>query len=256
MDFNRYFTNRELEDTLNEWITTYPDLISIKVIGRSHEGYSIWLLIITNWETGPDTEKPAVWIDANIHATEIAGTTTSMRLIHTLLSGYGKDDQTTCLLDSSVYYVVPRVNPDGAQLAMAEIPQFVRSGVRPYPWEDKDEGIHSLDIDQDGRILLMRIPDPNGDWKISTLDSRLMERRGIDEQGGQYYRLLPEGIVEDYDGYQIKIAHPHRSLDFNRNFPVEWRPENEQRGAGPYPGSEPEIKALIDFITISVTITI
>ena len=59
----------------------------------------------------------------------------------------------------------------------------------------------------------------------------------------------PKVIIEDYDGYQIKVAHPHRGLDFNRNFPVEWRPEADQRGAGPYPGSEPEIKALLDFIT-------
>jgi murein tripeptide amidase MpaA len=165
------------------------------------------------------------------------------------LSEYGQNDQITHLVDKSVYYIVPRVNPDGAHLAMAKIPQYVRSGVRPYPWEDKDEGIHSQDIDKDGRILTMRIPDQNGDWKVSTLDSRLMERRGIDEQGGEYYRLLPEGYLEDYDGYQIKVAPSHQGLDFNRNFPVEWRPEADQRGAGPYPGSEPEIKSLLDFIT-------
>jgi murein tripeptide amidase MpaA len=249
MDFNRYFTNQELEETLNEWISAHPDLISVEVIGKSHEGRSIWLLKVTNQITGADTEKPALWIDANIHATEIAGTTTSMRLIYTLLDQYGKDEQITKLLDTSVYYVLPRVNPDGAALAMAEIPEYVRSGVRPYPWEDKMEGIHNQDIDQDGRILTMRIPDPNGDWKVSSLDARLMERRGPDEQGGQYYRLLPEGFLEDYDGYQIKVARPYRGLDFNRNFPVEWRPEADQRGAGPYPGSEPEIKAMLDFIT-------
>jgi murein tripeptide amidase MpaA len=249
MDFNRYFNNKELEETLNEWITAYQDLIGVDVIGQSHNGRPIWLLKITNKNTGIDTEKPAVWIDANIHATEIAGTTTAMRLIYTLLSEYGINEHITKLLNSSVYYVVPRVNPDGAHLAMADIPEYVRSGVRPYPWEDKAAGVHSKDIDQDGRILTMRIPDPHGDWKISTLDARLMEKRGIDEVEGQYYRLLPEGYIEDYDGFQIKIARPHRGLDFNRNFPVEWRPENDQRGAGPYPGSEPEIKAILDFIT-------
>ena len=205
MDFNRYFNNQELEETLNDWIIAYQDLISVDVIGKSYSGRPIWLLKITNKNTGIDTEKPAVWIDANIHATEIAGTTTSMRLIYTLISEYGIDEQITRLMDSSVYYVVPRVNPDGAHLAMAEIPEYVRSGIRPYPWEDKAAGVHSLDIDQDGRILTMRIPDPYGDWKISTLDDRLMEKRGIDEHGGQYYRLLPEGTIEDYDGYSFYI---------------------------------------------------
>ena len=249
MDFNRYFTNQELENTLNEWVAAHPKLIKLDTIGNSHEGRSIWLLTVTNQQSGPDNEKPAVWIDANIHATEIAGTTTALNLVHALLDGYGQEDGITRLLDSSVYYIVPRLNPDGARLAMDEIPQYVRSSVRPYPWEEKEEGLHSQDIDQDGRILEMRVKDPNGDWKVSSLDPRLMERRAPDEHGGEYYRILPEGYLEDYDGYQIKLARTHRGLDFNRNFPVEWRPEADQRGAGPYPASEPEIKAMVDFIT-------
>ncbi len=248
MDFNRYFTNDQLTETMEEWASTYPHLIRVEEIGKSYEGRPIHLMVVTNQETGADTDKPAVWIDANIHATEIAGTTTALCLVHTLLVQHGKDDDITRLLDSSVYYVLPRVNPDGAELALAEIPQFIRSGVRPYPYEDKQPGLHSQDIDQDGRILTMRIKDPHGDWKISSLDPRLMERRGPDEHGGEYYRLLPEGYLEDFDGYQIPLAKPHRSLDFNRNFPVDWRPESEQGGAGPYPASEPEIKALVDFI--------
>jgi murein tripeptide amidase MpaA len=61
--------------------------------------------------------------------------------------------------------------------------------------------------------------------------------------------LLPEGLLEDYDGHQVPIARPLRGLDFNRNFPIDWRPEVEQRGAGPYPTSEAETRALVDFIT-------
>lgn len=249
MDFNRYFTNQELETALQEWSQAYPKLISLAELGKSYEERPIWLLTVTNQESGPDTDKPAVWIDANIHATEIAGTTTALKLIHTLLTEHGKDHDITRLLDTSVYYIVPRLNPDGAELAMDEIPQYVRSGVRPYPWDEKGEGLHSQDIDQDGRILQMRIQDPNGNWKISSLDPRLMERRGPDEHGGEYYRILPEGSLEDYDGYQIKLAKSYYGLDFNRNFPLDWRPEADQQGAGPYPASEPEIKALVDFIT-------
>jgi murein tripeptide amidase MpaA len=249
MDFNRYFKNDELEGTIKAWESEYPKLLKVAQLANSFEGRPIWIITITNQETGPGIDKPAVWIDANIHATEIAGTTTSLRLVHTLLTGYDNDPQITQLLDTSVYYIVPRVNPDGAELAMADIPQYVRSGVRPYPYEDKEEGLHSQDIDKDGRILTMRIKDPNGDWKISQLDPRLMERRKPDEQGGDYYRLLPEGLLEDYDGHQVSIASPLRGLDFNRNFPIDWRPEEEQRGAGPYPTSEAETRALVDFIT-------
>ena len=248
MDFNHYFTNEEIEEITAAWVKKYPTLVSRSEIGRSYEQRPIWLLTITNQATGSDTEKPAVWIDANIHATELMGSTAALRLADTLITHYGSDSQVTRPLDTGVYYILPRLNPDGAALALAANPQYIRSGVRLYPFTDKEEGLHEEDIDGDGRILQMRIPDPSGDWKISSLDPRLMEKRGPAEHGGSYYRMLPEGLLHDYDGYLIKIARPQQSLDFNRNFPFEWRPENEQEGAGPYPGSELEIKTVLDFI--------
>ena len=204
---------------------------------------------MTNRTTGPDTEKPAVWIDANIHATEITGTTTVLHIANTLIEGYGNDDRISRLLDASTYYLLPRVNPDGAALTMADVPRYIRSGIRPYPWEEKDEGLHEQDVDGDGCILQMRILDPNGDWKVSSLDPRLMEKRGPTENVGVFYRLLPEGLIENYDGFLVKIARQPEGLDFNRNFPFEWRTEGEQEGAGPYPASEPEIRALVEFVS-------
>ena len=146
------------------------------------------LLTLTNQATGTDMEKPAIWIDANLHATEITGTTSALYIAYHLLDGYGTDEQITRQLDQSVYYIVPRANPDGAEWAMAPNPRYVRSGVRPYPWEEKDEGLFSQDINGDGKILQMRFQDPNGDWKISSLDPRLMEKRALDEI---WWHLLP-----------------------------------------------------------------
>jgi murein tripeptide amidase MpaA len=254
MDFNHYFTNEELETVLKSWADEFPTLIKLEAIGASHKGQSIWLLTITNFSTGPDLEKPAVWMDGNIHATELAGTTTVLYILHHILEQYGKDEQITHLLDTSTFYAVPRINPDGAGAAMAKNPRFVRSGVRPYPWEELDEGLHVQDIDGDSRILQMRIPDPNGDWKPWEQDKRYMVKREPADFGGDYYRLLPEGLIENYDGYIIDIARPAAGLDFNRNFPFEWRPESDQRGAGPYPASEPEINAVVSFLSQHVNI--
>jgi murein tripeptide amidase MpaA len=259
LNFDRFFSNTELDSILQEWKTTFPRLVEVKPIGRSHEGRPILLLTITNQDSGGDSSKPAIWIDANIHATEITGTTAALYTSSQLLTGYGNDQQVTRLLDNSVYYIIPRVNPDGAEWAMSDSPRYVRSGVRPYPWLEKDEGLYEKDINGDGKILQMRIQDPNGDWKISTLDPRLMEKRAPDETSGTYYRLLPEGMIEDYDGHLIKVARSLEGLDFNRNFPFEWRTETDQHGAGPYPTSEPEIRTLVDFIVnhqnINIAIT-
>lgn len=248
MNLDRYFTNEDIAALLDDWRAKYPNLLDVRTIGESYLKQPIWLLVITNKDSGADTDKPAVWIDANIHATEISGTTVALQVAAELLQNYSEKTENQVLLDNSVYYIVPRFNPDGAALAMADKPRYIRSGVRTYPWPERDEGMHEADIDGDGRILQMRLPDPNGDWKISSLDSRLMEKRGPAEHGGKYYRILPEGLLENYDGYLIKFARPPEGLDFNRNFPYEWRTEGEQRGAGPYPASEVEVKAIVDFI--------
>jgi MOSC domain-containing protein YiiM len=51
----------------------------------------------------------------------------------------------------------------------------------------------------------MRVPDPNGGWKVSPDEPRLLVRREPDEFGGQYYRILPEGRIEAYDGVTIQM---------------------------------------------------
>jgi murein tripeptide amidase MpaA len=259
MNFNRYFNNEELEEVLRGWVEEYTQITTLSQIGESYEKRPVWLVTITNKETGEDTAKPAMWVDGNIHATEIAGTTTCLYIAHHLLANYGKDRSITSLIDHSTLYIAPRLNPDGAALAMAPNPRYLRSGVRAYPYEEKDEGLHEEDIDGDGRILQIRIPDPAGDWKISRLDPRLMEKRQPDETEGEFYRLLMEGIINEWDGYIIKEARPFQGLDFNRNFPFEWKPEGEQEGSGPYPTSEPEINAVVEYISrhpnINIAIT-
>jgi murein tripeptide amidase MpaA len=68
------------------------------------------------------------------------------------------------------------------------------------------------------------------------------------EFGGSYYRVMPEGTLQNFDGLQIQVNPDREGLDLNRNFPAYWRQEFEQTGAGPYPTSEPEVRAMVDFI--------
>ena len=54
--------------------------------------------------------------------------------------------------------------------------------------------------------------------------------------------------MKAYDGLSITVNRDLEGLDLNRNFPTQWRQEYEQVGAGPYPTSEPEVRAMVDFI--------
>ena len=247
--FDKFYRYDDLTDLLQSFAEAHPELVRLESLGKSHEGRDIWLVVVTNTETGDDREKPAFWVDGNIHATEVSASTACLTFLHYLLSRYGEDPEVTRVVDTRATYIVPRVNPDGAEWALADKPRYIRSSTRPYPYdEDPLGGLVVEDIDGDGRMLMMRLPDPNGAWKVCDEDPRLLVRRDPTESGGQYYRLLPEGKVEDYDGVTITIQPKKERLDLNRNFPEHWRQENEQRGAGPYPTSEPEVRAMVHFI--------
>ena len=214
------------------------------------------MVTVTNGKTGPAADKPAFWVDGNIHATEVAASAAGLYFLHTLVTQYGKDADVTRVLDTRAFYVCPRINPDGAEWALADKPKWIRSSTRPYPYDEEDiEGLTVEDMDGDGRILQMRIPDPNGLWKAHPEEPRLLIRRDPVESGGTYYRLLPEGRIDGYDGFTLRVKKRPQGLDLNRNFPGSWRQEFEQMGAGPYPTSEPEVRAVVDFITRHTNIT-
>jgi hypothetical protein len=82
-----------------------------------------------------------------------------------------------------------------------------------------------------------------------------MVRRDPIETGGRYYRMLPEGLLKNYDGVTIHVHRPKEGLDLNRNFPAGWRTESEQHGAGTHPTSEPEARNLVDFVIDHKNIT-
>jgi murein tripeptide amidase MpaA len=255
VQFDTYYRYDDLTRILRGYAEEHPNLVRIESIGRSHEGRDIWLLTVTRQDT-VDTEKPALWIDGNIHASEVSPSSACLYFIEKLVTGYGTDPQITYCLDTRVYYICPRMNPDGAEWALADQPKIIRSSTRPYPYdEEAPRGLVEEDIDGDGRMLQMRVRDPNGPWKVSSEEPRLLVRREPTDVGGEYYRVLPEGRIDGYDGALVLLKPDRERLDLNRNWPSGWHQEHEQRGAGPYPTSEPEVRAVAAFIASHPNIT-
>jgi murein tripeptide amidase MpaA len=247
--FDTFYRHDDLTRLLLDYAAAYPKLIAVTSIGKSYEGRDIWVATVTNIATGADNDKPAFWCDGNIHAAELTASTAVLYYLHQLLTSYGQDAAITHLLDTRTIYLCPRLNPDGAELALAERPRHIRSSTRRYPYdEDPVDGLTPEDIDGDGRVLFMRVPDPHGTWKKCAADPRLMVARDPGEFGGEYFRLMPEGFIRNHDGLTFKVNPDVEGLDLNRNFPSFWRQEFEQVGAGEYPTSEPEVKAMVDFV--------
>src|SRR6185295_18556722 len=248
--FDVFYRHAELTRLLHDYADARPDLVRIASLGKSHEGRDIWVAVLTQQGTGTDTDKPAFWCDGNIHAGELTASTACLYWMHHLLRGYVDDDaQARQLLDTRVVYLCPRLNPDGAELALADRPRYIRSSTRPYPFDEPAiDGLTIEDVDGDGRVLFMRMPDQHGSWKSHPEDPRLMIPREPGEFGGRYWRVMPEGTLTNFDGLQVRVNPDREGLDLNRNFPSYWRQEFEQVGAGPYPTSEPEVRAMVDFI--------
>jgi murein tripeptide amidase MpaA len=251
--FDQFYRHPELTRLLSDYAQARPDLVRLQSIGKSFEGRDIWLVVLTNTHTGEHADKPAFWADGNIHAAELTASTACLYWLHHLVSHFGGDGEEgrriTQLLDTRTVYICPRLNPDGAELALADKPRHIRSSTRPYPFDEVPvEGLDIEDIDGDGRVLTMRIADAHGSWKKHPDEPRLMIPREPGEFGGAYYRVMPEGLLRNYDGLKIQANPNLEGLDLNRNFPAFWRQEFEQAGAGPYPTSEPEVRAMVDFI--------
>ena len=248
IDFAKYYRHEEVISHLKEWSREHPDLVTMFSIGKSFRDRDLWIMEIGNKKTGDPMSKPAYYIDAVTHPEEVSGAMVAQYTVWHLLENYGKDSMITHLLDTQTIYVLPFVNPDAYEICMDRL-YYEWHGTGRYLPDDNQvgPGLHYADMDGDGFILKMRVPDSKGEWKISQLDNRIMVRRQPFDFGGEYYRVLPEGHIEDYDGISFDIPRP-RDGNLNRNYPANWGTEVEQYGAGEAPMSEPETRALVGFI--------
>ncbi|MEO7398048.1 MAG: M14 family metallopeptidase [Ilumatobacteraceae bacterium] len=247
--FDRFLRYDEFSSGLHDLAAQHPRLVAVEQYGTSHQGRPLLLVTVTDGSTGEHHTKPAHWVDANIHAIEVTGGAAALHLLHHLVTAAERNDLTTLqALRTRTFYVVPRVNPDGVEAALADSPVFRRSSMRPWPYGDAHQwpGLVMEDVDGDGRILGMRIADPHGAWIVHPQDSRVMMPVPIDgvvAESTPRYRLLAEGSITHYDGFTIPTPQSPHGLDMNRNFPAGWG--TGVSGSGDHPLSEPEIDALV-----------
>ncbi|HYA49117.1 MAG TPA: M14 family metallopeptidase [Burkholderiales bacterium] len=257
MDFAHYHTYGEVVEFLKAWERDYLTLVSLYSAGRSFEGRDIWQVTITNKSTGPDTDKPAFYIEGNRHSGEVTAAESALYFAWYVLTKYGQDPAITALVDTKALYVRVKNNPDGSELYL-NTAQTNRSTVRPH--DDDGDGLldedPAEDLDGDGLILQMRqkVGDGKGEWVVDPGDpsGRLMKRVGA---GKGNYKIYSEGIDNDGDGRFNEDGIG--GLDLHRNYPENWRPEPgadltgrgwTQGGAGEFPLSETETRAVVLFL--------
>ena len=244
--YDHYYKYAELENVLLTLEKKYPDLIKVESNCVTKENRNQYVAIISNRKTGDYLKKPGFYLDGNIHAGEVTSSMCALYTIDYLLSNYEDNPEIAQLIDEMCIYVIPRVTPDGAETYLST-PYSLRSVNREYNGEKG--GIRQMDLDDDGVIRMMRIKTPYGAWKKDPKDPSAMVLRDPGDMNGEFYDIYPEGAFESYEGDEnLKSSKETWGLDFNRNFPYGWFPEGRQEGAGDYPLSNIETKAIVDFV--------
>ncbi|HXZ49177.1 MAG TPA: M14 family metallopeptidase [Usitatibacter sp.] len=248
----RYLDYAELMGQVREWAERHPRFVKLGTLGRTAEGREIPLLTLG---PDPDRARPAAWVDGNMHASELCGSSAALAIaedvigIHEGRVPQGLPPHMAEAIGDMLFYVVPRISPDGAE-AVLKTGRYVRSS----PVDERRHKGHAYweahDFDGDGRMGYMRQACDDGELVELAGAPGVMVPR-LPEDPPPYYKLYPEGRIVNFDGRHVPDPYflSDNQYDFNRNFPYQWAPEPEQAGAGDYPGSSPEIRAILDFAT-------
>jgi len=247
--WNRYYNHAGITDICKKLAAAHPDLIKLSSIGKSYQGREMWLLTVTDFKKGKPDEKPAFYIDGNIHSNEIQGTEMALYTAWYLAETHKDVDFIKELLADKVFYIVPTINPDARDHYMKEpnSQNSPRSGVIPFD-NDRDGLMNEDgfdDLDGNGSVTQMIRKSPTGRMKKDPSDPRRLIRAKADEVG-EYEMLGSEGLDNDGDG---RVNEDGTGFyDPNRDWAWKWQPNYIQGGAYKYPFSIPENRNVRDFV--------
>jgi hypothetical protein len=109
-----YLDYERLTAQLRAWTEAFPSLCRLGSIARTPEGREVWILTIG---AEPDRIRPAVWVDGNLHAGELAGSSVALAIAEDALRIHLDPESLElppAILDrlrGVLFYVVPRISP-------------------------------------------------------------------------------------------------------------------------------------------------
>lgn len=247
--FNRYYTYEGLVDNLQKIAKAHPELTKLESIGKSYQGRDIWTLTVTDFSKGKAEDKPAMWIDGNIHSNEIQGAEFSLYSAWYLTEMFADNEFIQELLADKTFYITPTINPDARNDFFLEpnTASSPRSGMMILDNDGDGEAGEDMmdDLDGDGSITRMIRKSPTGRFIKDPQDPRRLIQVEAD-QVGEYEFLGQEGIDNDGDGRVNEDGVGY--YDPNRDWGWNWQPDYVQRGALRYPFTLPENRSVMEFV--------
>lgn len=244
--YDRYLNYSDLTQAARSLAGQHRGMAELSSLGTTDGGRDIWLLTLGRRQGEPLEQRPALLVVANIEGNHLIGSSAALYTADYLLTNYGSNEDVTRLLDQQTVYVIPRVNPDGAELAFTmtayELPY------KPHPSDPSKGGLNireiGADLNNDGLVTLMRVPDPDGRYMADPDEPRLLRRANRAQAERGVYSVMVEGIdPANLDAY---VQSGSDGVNLNRNFQHEYL--YFQPHVGPHMISEVESKAMVDFV--------
>jgi hypothetical protein len=231
-----YSSQKDLTDRLRQLDRSGGDLTDLRSLAKSPDGNDVWLLTIGS---GDVTQKPAIAVIGGTEGTDILGSELALGFAEQILNN-------TTLLETTTFYVLPRINPDAAQQYFENL-KFERAGNGTSTDDDRDGSFDEdgfEDLNDDGVITMMRVEDPTGKWMVSTEDERVLVEADAAKGDKGSYLLFSEGRDNDDDGKFNEDGDG--GVNINQNFTFDF--PYFQPGSGENMASQPETIALLDFL--------
>lgn len=237
-----YSNAAEQANRLNALNKAYPQLTTLKSVTKTNGGKDIWLLTIG---TGKTETKPAIAVIGGVEGNHLLGTELAIGFAEQLLKG-AASDSIRALLNKTTYYVFPNMSPDAMEQYFSKL-RAERTGNATSTDDDRDGKQNEDgwdDLDGNGKITFLRVESVTGDYKLHPDDARVLIKADFSKGEKGKYKLLSEGVDNDKDGNFNEDGEG--GIAFNKN--LTYNHKTFAAGAGEFPASEKETRAMLDFL--------
>lgn len=218
----------------------YPGLVQVRSITKTTGGKDIWMLTIGN---APTSSKPAIAVIGGVEGHHLLGSELALGFAEKLLAG-SKTDSISRLLNNTTFYVFPNMSPDASEQYFSKL-KYERQGNATATDDDRDGKTNEdgfEDLDNNGKITLMRVESPIGEYRTHPDDARVLIKADLSKGEKGQYLLYSEGTDNDKDNRFNEDGEG--GIWFNRNLTHNYPPFIP--GSGEFAVSEAETRALLD----------
>lgn len=221
-------------------VKNYPQFAKVRSLTKTAGGKDIWQLTIGSGNT---ESKPAIAVMGGVEGNYLIGMELALGFAENLLQG-SSTDSVKALLNKTTFYVYPNMSPDAMEQYFAAL-RYERQGNATITDDDRDGRTNEDsfdDLDGNGKITMMRVESPVGDYRINMDDPRSMMKADPAKGEKGKYILYTEGIDNDKDG--IFNEDGEGGVWFNKN--LTYKLPSFSPGSGEFAVSEKETRALLD----------